>query len=84
MVEHLLPKQKVAGSRPVCRSIIFKDEDMKNINYDILKMLHSKLDNVWRLENYYVADAEKAKCHSVPALKQILEEEKKQSKRIKW
>jgi hypothetical protein len=50
---------------------------MKNINYDLIKLLHSKLDSVWRLEHYYVEDAEKAKCHSIPALKQILEEDKK-------
>ena len=50
---------------------------MKNINYDLLKMLQSKLDNVWRLEKYYVDDAKTAKCHSVSALERILEEEKK-------
>ena len=50
---------------------------MKNINYDLVKLLHSKLDNVHRLEKFYVNDANKAKCHSLPALKQILEEEKK-------
>lgn len=50
---------------------------MKNINYDLLKLLHSKLDNVWRLENYYVRDAKKAKCHSVSALERILKDEKK-------
>lgn len=49
---------------------------MKNINYDLLKLLHVKLDNVWRLEKYYIQDAEEAKCHSVPALKKILTEEK--------
>ncbi|MEX1064274.1 MAG: hypothetical protein WD898_01675 [Candidatus Paceibacterota bacterium] len=50
---------------------------MKNINYDLLKLLHSKLDNVWRLEKHYVDDAKEAKCHSVPALEQILEDEKR-------
>jgi hypothetical protein len=50
---------------------------MQNINYDLLKLLHSKLDNVWRLENYYVRDAKKAKCHSLAALQQILKDEKK-------
>ncbi|MDP3970196.1 MAG: hypothetical protein Q8P90_00685 [bacterium] len=49
---------------------------MKNINYDLVKLLHLKMDNVWRLEKHYVEDSEKAKCHSVPALKQILAEEK--------
>ncbi len=56
---------------------------MKNINYDLVKLLHTTLDSVWRLENYYVNDAEKVKCHSVPALKQILEEEKKHAEMLR-
>ncbi len=50
---------------------------MKNINYDLIKTLHSKLDNMWRIEKYYLEDANKAKCHSVPAWGKILEDEKK-------
>ena len=53
------------------------EKTMKNINYDLLKLLHSKLDNVWRLEKYYVDDAKEAKCHSTSALEKILEDEKK-------
>ena len=49
---------------------------MKNVNYDLVKLLHSKLDNAWRLEKYYLGDAKEVKCHSVPALEKILEEEK--------
>lgn len=50
---------------------------MKNINYDLIKLLHSKLDNVWRLEKYYVGDAKEAKCHSVNCMEGILEDEKR-------
>ncbi|HBI25358.1 MAG: hypothetical protein UT41_C0001G0533 [Candidatus Wolfebacteria bacterium GW2011_GWC2_39_22] len=50
---------------------------MKNINYDLLKLLHTKLDTVWRLEKHYIEDAEKVQCHSVDALKQMLEDDKK-------
>lgn len=50
---------------------------MKNINYDLLKLLHTKLDTVWRLEKHYVEDAEKAKCHSLDAMKRMLEDDKK-------
>lgn len=50
---------------------------MKNVNYNLTKLLLSKMDNVWRLENYYVRDSIKAKCHSVPALEEILEDERK-------
>jgi len=50
---------------------------MKNINYDLIKLLHMKLDSVWRLEKFYVRDANEAKCHSVPALEKMLEDDKK-------
>ena len=50
---------------------------MKNINYDLLKLLHTKLDTVWRLEKHYIADAEHAQCHSIGAMRHMLEEEKK-------
>jgi hypothetical protein len=51
---------------------------MKNINYDLLKLLHTKLDTVWRLEKHYIGDAEVAKCHSLKAMEQMLEADKKQ------
>jgi len=57
--------------------------DMKNINYDLIKTLHSKLDNIWRMEKYYIEDADKAKCHSVPAWKKILVEEKKHAEMLR-
>lgn len=50
---------------------------MKNINYDLLKLLHTKLDTVWRLEKHYIGDAEAANCHSVEAMRHMLEEEKR-------
>lgn len=50
---------------------------MKNINYDLLKLLHTKLDTVWRLEKHYIEDAEKANCHSIKAMKQMLEDDKR-------
>ncbi len=56
---------------------------MKNINYDLLKLLHSTLDNVWRLENYYIRDAKAAKCHSVKALEQMLKNERKHAETLK-
>lgn len=55
---------------------------MKDINYDLIKLLHTKLDTVTRLENSCIKDAEEAECHSLPALKQILEDEKKHVKMI--
>ncbi len=49
---------------------------MKNINYDLIKLLHTTLDAIWRLENHYISDAQKVNCHSVSALEKILEDEK--------
>jgi hypothetical protein len=49
---------------------------VKDINYDLVKLLHKKLDTIARLERHYIKDAEAVKCHSVDALRQILEEER--------
>ncbi len=49
---------------------------MENINYDLIKLLHAKMDNVWRLEKFYCEDANKAGC-SKDCLNSILEDEKK-------
>jgi len=55
---------------------------MKNINYDLLKMLHGTLDSIWRLEKFYVKDADAAKCHSKGALQKILEDERVHAKML--
>jgi hypothetical protein len=55
---------------------------MKDINYDLIKLLQVKLDTVARLERSCIKDAEEARCHSLPALKQILEDEKKHAEAI--
>ncbi len=49
---------------------------MKNINYDLVKLFLATLDAVRRLENHCIADAEAAKCHSLPALQKMLEAER--------
>lgn len=49
---------------------------MKNINYDLVKLLHSTLDIVWRLENHYIKDAEKAQNPCLADLNQMLEQER--------
>lgn len=50
---------------------------MKDINYDLVKLLYNKLDVVARLEQNCIKDAEEAKCHSLPALKEILKDEQR-------
>jgi hypothetical protein len=49
---------------------------MKDINYDLVKLLHKKLDTIAQLERHYIKDAEEARCHSVDALRQILSDER--------
>ncbi|HEU4715276.1 MAG TPA: hypothetical protein VFS14_00410 [Candidatus Saccharimonadales bacterium] len=49
---------------------------MKDINYDLVKLLHKKLDTIAQLERHYINDAVKAKCHSAEALRRILEDER--------
>lgn len=55
---------------------------MENINYDLIKLLHTTLDTVWRLENHYIDDAKKVNCKSAPVLEQILADEKKHAEMI--
>jgi hypothetical protein len=51
---------------------------MQNINYNLIKMLHTKLDDLWRIENYYLRDAQKVKSTScVKILKEIQRDVKK-------
>ena len=50
---------------------------MKNLNYDLVKLLQSKLDNSWRLKNFYCKDARDEKSESINILKQILEDEER-------
>jgi len=37
---------------------------MKNYNYNLVKMLHGKLDDLWRIEKFYIRDAQKSKSKS--------------------
>lgn len=50
---------------------------MKNVNYNVLKVLHSELDNLWRIEKHYLKDAKKAKCGCVKLLKEIRKDAKR-------
>lgn len=56
---------------------------MKNINYDLVKLLQNKLDNCWRLEKFYYKDAVEAQCKSVDTLKKILDDERQHVEMIK-
>lgn len=56
---------------------------MQNINYNLLKVFHSKLDNVWRLEKHYLKDAKGAKCKCLATLNKILADDKKHIEMLK-
>jgi len=56
---------------------------VKNINYDLVKLLNSKMDNIWRLEKFYCEDAKEAQCKSIDSLHKILEDEKRHLKMLK-
>lgn len=55
---------------------------MKDVNYDLIELLHTKLDTVAKLEKHFIEDAKVAKCHSEPALKKILQDEKEHVKAL--
>jgi hypothetical protein len=55
---------------------------MQDINYDLVKLLQQKLSTAWQLEHFCVKDAETAQCHSLPALQEILKDEKRHAKMI--
>ncbi len=35
---------------------------MTNANYNLIKFLYNTLDDLWRLEKYYIKDAEEEGC----------------------
>jgi protein-arginine kinase activator protein McsA len=41
---------------------------MKNANYNLVKMLLAKLDDVWRIEQHYAKDAVEHGCDRCEAL----------------
>lgn len=51
---------------------------MKNVNYNLIKTLHNALDDLWRLEKFYVKDAKAAKCHSEGFMKNMVENRQKE------
>ena len=55
---------------------------IKDINYDLVKMLHAKFDSVWRLERFYINDANQAKCESESVLNKILEEDRQHIQKL--
>lgn len=55
---------------------------MQDINYDLVQLLHETLDIIWQLEKFCIHDSTEAKCHSLPALQEILKDEKRHAEMI--
>lgn len=47
---------------------------MKNTNYNVLKLLHGTLDDLWRIEKHYLKDAKGGKCGCVKLMKRMRQE----------
>lgn len=54
---------------------------MENYNYNLIKILLGKLDDVWRIKRYYLKDTEEVDCNKCKEiLNQIVKSEEKQIK----
>lgn len=56
---------------------------MKNTNYNVLKLLHIELDNLWRIERYYLKDSKLAKCKCPKLLAMMRRDYKKHIQALK-
>lgn len=57
---------------------------MENANYNLIKLLLAKLDDAWRIEKFYAADAAKLGCDNCVALLQrILAEDEKHAEQLR-
>lgn len=56
---------------------------MKNINYNVLKLLHNQLDDLWRIEKHYLKDAKGAKCGCLKILSSLRSDFKKNIEALK-
>jgi len=50
---------------------------MKNVNYNLIKVLLGKLDDVWRVEKHYLNDVKGMKCNCSKILKKIWQDDEK-------
>ncbi len=55
---------------------------MKNYNYNLVKLLHNALDNVWRIEKHYRKDANDLDCQCKEILEKIREDNQKHAEML--
>lgn len=48
---------------------------MKNENYNLIKMLHNSLDDLWRVEKFYHRDSKKSKCTSCAGIYEMMKKD---------
>ena len=56
---------------------------MKNANYNVLKLLHNQLDDLWRIEKHYLKDAENLDCGCPKILEEMRSDMKKNIDKLK-
>lgn len=57
---------------------------MKNSNYNLVKMMLSKLDDVWRVEKHYAKDAKSSSCQRCQRiLDAILKDDEQHAKALR-
>lgn len=56
---------------------------MKNVNYNVLKLLHNQLDDLWRIERHYQKDAKGCRCGCAQLLKSMRSQLKKNVESLK-
>jgi hypothetical protein len=56
---------------------------MKNVNYNVLKLLHNQLDDLWRIEKHYLKDAKSTKCDCGRLLKTMQKDMKRNIEMLK-
>ena len=48
---------------------------MRNFNYNLIKMLHGKLDDLWRIEKFYLRDAKASKSKSCEKMLEVMHQD---------
>jgi len=56
---------------------------MKNINYNVLKLLHNQLDDLWRIERHYLKDAKGTRCSCSKLLQSMQKDMKRNIEALK-
>lgn len=59
-----------------------KKANMRNYNYNLVKLLHCALDNVWRIEKHYENDSADLSCGCKDLLDKIKKDNQKHAEML--